>query len=374
MYYYFNWLKSHFYLYMKGPLTEFSIVKTKTEGVTKNFNLADPKERKEYFEAKAGEEIKKLKNYLEENTFIAYFLGKKNSGKGTYTKLMMEIFGVDKIGHISVGDLVRKIYQDIQDENKRKEIVEYLEDHYRGYISIEDAIDALVGKNQKVLLPTEFILTLLKREIDKFDRKAIFIDGFPRDLDQVQYSLYFRDLANYRLDPDLFIGVHIPESVLDERMRNRVICPVCHAPRNLTTLITKEVGYDKENKKYFLKCDNPECRGARMVGKEGDEAGIESIRDRMELDEKLMKKVMSLHGVPKILLRNTVPVESLNKDVDEYEVTPKYDFEYDEKTDKVAVIEKLWIVKEDDGEDSYSLLAAPVVIGLLKQLVKALNL
>ena len=253
---------------MKGPLIGFPIINTKIPDLTRKFNLTDPKERQEYFEAKAGEEITKLKKYLEDNTFIAYFLGKKSSGKGTYTKLMGEIFGADKIGHISVGDLVRQVYKDINDPVKKEEIVEYLEEHYRGYISIEDAIDALVGKNQKVLLPTEFILTLLKREINKFDRKVIFIDGFPRDLDQVQYSLYFRDLANYRLDPDLFVAINIPETVLDERMRNRVVCPICQAPRNLTTFVTKEVGYDKENNKYFLKCDNKECEGARMIGKE----------------------------------------------------------------------------------------------------------
>lgn len=360
---------------MKGPLTEFPIIKTKVQDLTKRFDLNDPKDRKEYFEAKADVEIEKIKKYLEENTFIAYLLGKKNSGKGTYTKLMAEIFGADKIGHISVGDLVRSVYKDISDPQKKAEIVEYLEDHYRGYISVEDAINALIGKNQKVLLPTEFILALLKREIDKFDRKVIFIDGFPRELDQVQYSLYFRDLANYRLDPDLFIAINIPESVIDERMRNRVVCPKCQAPRNLTTFPTKEIGYDKDTREFFLMCDNPECNGARMVGKEGDNAGIESIRERLTIDDNLIKKVMSLHGVPKILLRNAVPVDSIkNNIIDDYEVTPKYVFKYDESTGKTRTDEEAWIVKDDEGVESYSLLAPPVVIGLLKQLVKALNL
>ena len=252
---------------MKGPVNEFPIIKTKMPNLTKRFDLSDPKERKEYFEAKAGPEIAKLKKYFENNTFVAYLLGKKNSGKGTYTKLMAEIFGKDKIGHISVGDLVRETHKIIEDPKERQKLVEYLEQHYRGYISIDDAIDALVGKNQKVLLPTEFILALVKREIDKLDRKAVFLDGFPRDLDQVQYSLYFRDLINYRLDPDIFVAINIPESVLDERMRNRVVCPICQAPRNLTVFATKEVGYDEKTKKFFLICDNPECKGARMVGK-----------------------------------------------------------------------------------------------------------
>ncbi len=360
---------------MKGPLTDFPITKTKIQNLTKRFDLNDPKQRKEYFEAKVGTEINKIKKYLEENTFIAYFLGKKNSGKGTYTKLMAEIFGANKIGHISVGDLVRTVYKDINDPQKREDIVKYLEEHYRGYISVKDAINALIGKNQKVLLPTEFILVLLKREIDKFDRKVVFIDGFPRDLDQIQYSLYFKDLADYRLDPDLFVVINIPESVIDERMRNRVVCPECQAPRNLTTFPTKEIGYDKNSRDFFLICDNPECKGARMISKEGDNAGIESVRERLELDDKLIKKVMSLHGIPKILLRNAVPVSSVKDgDMDDYEITPKYVFKYDEKTGKVTTSEEAWIVKDDEGIDSYSLLAPPVVIGLIKQLVKALNL
>jgi len=288
---------------------------------------------------------------------------------------MAEIFGADKIGHISVGDLVRETHKIIEDPEERKKVLEYLEQHYRGYISLDDAIDALIGKNQKVLLPTEFILALIKREIDKMGRKAVFLDGFPRDLDQIQYSLYFRDLINYRSDPDIFVAINIPESVLDERMRNRVVCPKCQAPRNLTTFPTKEAGYDKETKKFFLKCDNPDCEGARMIGKEGDSAGIESIRERLELDEKLIKKVMTLHGIPKVLLRNAIPVSSIEEGlVDDYEITPKYVFKHDEATGQVTISEEPWIVKDDEGNDSYSLLAPPVVVGLIKQLVKALEL
>jgi len=360
---------------MKGPLESFPVTKTTVSGVTKKFDLNDPKERAEYFEAKVGPEIAKLREYFTDNTFIAYFLGKKNSGKGTYTKLMAEIFGKEKIGHISVGDLVRATYKDISDPEKRKELVEYMEDHYRGFISIEDAINALIGKSQQVLLPTEFILALVKREIDALGRKVIFIDGFPRDLDQVQYSLYFRDLVNYRLDPDIFVAISIPMSVIDERMRNRVTCPKCQTPRNVTTFPTKEAGYDENSKQFFLMCDNPECNGARMVGKEGDDAGIESIRERLELDDKLIAKVLTLHGIPKVLLRNAVPVDSIKDGiVDEYEITPKYVYARDEKTGRVSILEEPWVVKDDEGADSYSLLAPPVVIGLIKQLVQALEL
>ena len=360
---------------MKGPLNEFPIVKTKVPNLDRTFDLNDPKERTEYFEAKVGLEIAKLREFFKNNTFIAYLLGKKNSGKGTYTKLMAEIFGADKIAHISVGDLVRETHKIIQEPAERANIVEYLEENYRGYISIDEAIDALLGKNQKALLPTEFILTLVKREIDRLEKKVIFLDGFPRDLDQVQYSLYFRNLIDYRSDPDIFIAINIPLSVIDERMRNRVICPVCQTPRNLTTMPTKEAGYDEKTGQFFLKCDNPSCNGARMVSKEGDTAGVESIRERLELDDQLIKKVMSLHGIPKILLRNAVPVASIPGGVvDAYEVTPKYIFNLEKNTNKVTIKEEPWIVKDDEGQDSYSLLAPSVVVSLIKQLAQALQL
>lgn len=352
---------------------DFPITKTKVDGLSTKFNLSDPASRKEYFEAKAGEEIKKLKEYFQSNTFVAYLLGKKNSGKGTYTKLMAEIFGADKLAHISIGDLVRAVHIDMEDEAKKKELIDYLKANYRGYISVDDAINALLGRDTKTLLPTEFILALLKQQIDKMPRKTLFIDGFPRDLDQISYSLFFRDLINYRQDPDVFVAISIPESVIDDRMKTRVVCPVCKTPRSLKLFTTKKIGFDKDQNKYYLICDNEACGDARMVGKEGDELGIEAIRDRLELDEKLINKILTLHGVPKVLLRNAIPVDKAAEAVDEYELTPEYYYEQDENGTVVAK-EKPYQVKDDEGIDSYSLLAPPVVVAMIKQLVQALGL
>lgn len=347
------------------------LAKTKKEGLEKTFNLSDPEERKTYFEKKAGEEIKKIRKYLENNTFIAYWLGKKNAGKGTYSKLLMEIFGKDKIGHISVGDVVRDVHSYINDEEKKLELVEYLNKNYRGYISIDDAINALLNRDTKTLLPTEFILALVKKEIDKMPKKTLFIDGFPRELDQVSYSLYFRDLINYREDMDIFVTIDVPEAVIDERMKYRVVCPKCHTPRNLKLFTTQKVEYSEAENKFYLICDNPECGNTRMSAKEGDNLGIETIRERLELDDKLIEKVFSLHGIPKILLRNSVPVEQAKNLVDNYEITPEYVYELDENKN-VKTSEKPWTIKDDDNRDAYSLLAPPVAVSLLKQLVKIL--
>ena len=68
----------------------FPVFSTKSEKY-KKFDLTDAKSRAEYFEYKAGPEIKKLREYLKTNTFVAYFMGKKSSGKGTYAKMFAKL-------------------------------------------------------------------------------------------------------------------------------------------------------------------------------------------------------------------------------------------------------------------------------------------
>ncbi len=353
---------------------EFPYIKTKVGGLNKKFNLNDPKERKQYFNQKVGTEIKLLKKYFKKNTFIAYLLGKKNAGKGVYTKLMIEIFGDDKIGHLSVGDAIRKAGQDLKNRKTKKELLDYLDKNYRGYISIKQAIDILAGRSPTDLMPTEFTLALIKREIDKMDKKTLFIDGFPREIDQVSYSLFFRDLINYREDSDLFIAIDLPESVIDVRMRGRVVCPNCHTPRGIKVLPTKKIGYDENKKEFYLICDNPKCQGARMVSKEGDNLGLEAFRERLDKDQGLIGLAFSLHGVPKILVRNSIPVKIAKQYVDDYEITPEYSYRWDSKKKKVEILEKPWVVKDDQGRKVYSLLAPPPIVTLIKQLTKVLGL
>lgn len=355
---------------------EFPIVGTKVKGLKEEFDINSPQGRNKYFKAKVGTEIAEVKKYLKKgNTFIAYMLGKKNSGKGTYTKLLTEIFGKEYVAHISVGDLIREI--DDWDIFKKTKRYERMKSYYRGYVSWDEAVDAHLGRSQSKLLPDEFILALLKAHIDDLPGKCLFLDGLPRSLDQVSYSLFFRDLINYRDDPDIFVLIDIPESVIAERIKYRTVCPICHTSRNKKLLVTSKIEYDKKTKKFYLLCDNPDCTGngkERMVGKQGDELGLDPIRERLDNDEKLLKETFGLHGVPKILLRNHVPVDESKKYFDEYEITPEYGFKWNSKKGEVEVTEKPWSVKDDNGKKCYSLLAAPVVVAFVKQLVEALEL
>ncbi len=349
---------------------EFPIFKTKVEN-DRPFNLSDPKERKEYFEFKAGEEIRGIKKFLEKNTFVIYLLGKKSAGKGTYSKMVSEIIDPENIDHFSIGDMIREVDKELSDVSKREDLISFLEKNYRGWNSLEEIIAIMEGRSTQKLLPTDLILTLVKREIEKRGRKAIFIDGFPRNMDQISYSLFFRDLIGYREDADIFALIDVPEQVISERVIWRRICPECNTSRNLKLLPSSEIGYDKEKEEFFLLCDNPGCKEVKMIRKEGDEKGIEPIRERLDLDEKLIKQAFNLYGVPKILLRNSIPVEEAEKYVSPYELTPEY--QYTQKEGKVEVIEKPWTIKDDNGKESYSLLAPPVVLSFIKQLFEILK-
>ena len=356
---------------MKG--LEFPIIGTKVKGLNKKFDINSPDGRKVYFEAKVGDEIKKISKYLNKRTFIAYMLGKKGSGKGTYSKLLTEIFGEDKMATVSVGDLVRSI--DDWDSFIKTDKYKKMKRYYRGYISFEAAVDALRGRSTSKLLPSEFILALLKAHIDEIPNKSVFIDGLPREMDQISYSLYFRDLIAYRDDPDIFVLIDIPESVIDARIKTRVVCPLCNLSRNLKLLPTKNIGYDKETGKFFLYCDNKDCSGCAneiLKGKEGDDRGIEPIRERLDKDENILRSAFSLHGIPKILLRNHIPAAEVSKYYDSYELTPEFNFTIG-KDGRIQTTEKPWTVKDDNGTESHSLMAAPVVVAFIKQLADILE-
>lgn len=353
---------------------EFPVYKTKTPNVTEKFNLDDPVDRHRYFEAKAGPEIEKLRDWLSHNSFVGFLLGKKGSGKGTYTKMFMEIFGAEHVAHISVGDLVRSVHKDLADPTKKQQLMEFLQKRYRGFISIDKIFDVIEGRDVTTLLPTEVILALVEREIDRIGRKSVFIDGFPRNLDQVSYSLYFRALIGYRNDPDFFVFIDVQEQVIKERLATRVICPKCQTSRNIKLLRTNQVGYDSDNNQFYLICDNPSCEPTRMMGKESDDQGLELLRDRIEADEEVMKTLLKLQGVPKILLRNSLPVEKALEFVDDYEITPSYRYQWDQNSKAVKIFEEPWTVKDESGVDSYSLLAPPVTVTLIKQIAQVLGL
>lgn len=357
---------------MKG--IDFPIFKTKVDGVNQKFDLNDPDSRKEYFTAKAGLEIGKLKKYLESNTFITFLIGKKNSGKGTYSKLFAEVVGEEHVDHLSVGDIVRDVHKNISADEGKHRLVAFLESNYRGHMSLKDALEAFVNKDQSRLIPSEFILALVKYEISQRPKKAIFIDGFPRALDQISYSLFLKELIGYRDDPDFFVFIDLPESVIEARIKSRRICPKCQTSRNLTLLPTKYIGYEESSGEFYLMCDNPSCEKIKMVAKEGDELGLEPIRERLETDDQVFRRLLEIEGIRKFYLRNSLPAAHALEYVDDYELTPTYRYKYHPDTKKVEILEEPWVINDENGIPSHSLLSAPVALSLIKQTAEVLGL
>ncbi len=352
---------------------DFPLIPLKNRGDNNVFDLTKREERRAYFDLKVGDEIKELRKFMRKNKFMAYLLGKKQAGKGTYSKLFIEALGLEKdsdmlFKHLSVGDIIRDLDIIKEDRKAKSELIAYMKDNYRGFLSLDEILESFYNRDTKGLLPSEFILTLLKREIDRYQNISLFIDGFPRSFDQLNYALYFKELINYRDDNDLFILFDVAENIINERIKFRRICPKCHNSYNLKLNPTSKVGYDKSKDEFYLLCDNPSCNNARCVTKEGDELGIETIRERIDTDDKLIRMAFKLAGIDKILLRNSVPVDKAREYYDDYEITPAFSFVYDEKNDKVNGKKSEWIVEDDNGIASYSLMPATVVSIMIIQL------
>ncbi len=351
---------------------DFPLFNSKALATGRTYDLNDAVGRREYFADKLGSKLDDIKEFLDRNTFVGFMLAKKSAGKGTYSKMFAELVGEDRVAHISVGDIVRYVHKMVESDPLEKDkLIHYLTSNYRGFITVDECVEALLGRSQDKLIPTEFILALVKREVEKIGRKAVFIDGFPRTLDQISYSLYFRSLINLRDDPDFFVMIDIPETIIDERMKYRVVCPLCNTSRNLKLLPTKFVEYDKTTQKFHLLCDNKACEGysrIRLVAKEGDDKGIEPLRERLALDGKLMEMAMTLQGIPRIMVRNAIPVDKVADYAEPYEITPAFSYEYDEKTGQVITKQEPWVVKDDEGNDCNSLLAPPALLSLMFQL------
>jgi adenylate kinase family enzyme len=349
---------------------DFPIFNSKELSDGRTYNLTHPPERLQYFHAKLGTKIDDVKEFLDNHSFVSYMLAKKLAGKGTYAKMVEEILGPERFCHISVGDVVRGAHKTLESNECSKDLYSYLEKNYRGFISLEDAVEALLNRSQdKVSVPSELLLALLKYEIEKVGSKGLFIDGLPRNLDQVSYSLYFRDLINFRDDPDFFVFIDVPMEIIRSRVENRVICPICQTSRNITFNPTKFVRYDETTSEFYFLCDSSSCSGygtARYMAKEGDTAGIEFIKERLDSDGALMEKAYALQGIPKVLVRSAIPVDVAYEYVEEYEIQPA--FTYKLEGSEVLVIPQPWKFKDDAGVESYTVFAATYVVNMFSQI------
>lgn len=346
-----------------------SYINSKELGSNLSYDLTKPAERYKYFHNKLGKEIDDIKKFLEGNTFVGFLLAKKGAGKGTYSKMFEEVFGSDRFAHISVGDVVRDVHSILSNKEHAIELKDYLIKNYRGFISLDDAIESFLNYSQDKLITSEFILTIVKREVEKTGRRGLFIDGIPRDLDQISHALFFRDLINFRNDPDFFVVLDVPESVIEERINYRRICPLCNTSKNIKLNPTKFVRYDKKDEEYCLLCDNRDCVGyekEKLVLKKGDDRGLELIRERLDRDGALIEHAKKIVGIPVIFIPGAVPVDLARDFYDDYELNPE--FIYTGEGKNLNIERKSWVVEDDNGVKHHVLMAATVVLSLIKNI------
>jgi adenylate kinase len=154
------------------------------------------------------------------------FVGPQGCGKGTQAKMIAEKKG---ICHISTGDLLRAVEGDLKEE-----------------------VEAYT--NEGNLVPDELIVRILKERISQEDcRGGLILDGFPRNLNQVEELRKITDI-----DKVVEISISDEESV--RRISGRRGCKNCGAIYNVNSSPVPEVKgvCDKCGGELFQRADDNE--------------------------------------------------------------------------------------------------------------------
>ena len=331
----------------------------------------------DYFERRLGDKLDKLKDYVNGNGFVLFFLAKKLAGKGTYTKVLQELTN-GKIEHISIGDLVREAEAKAKDSKKRQEFIEELKNYYKGDLQLEEVADLYANQNvENKLLPTDTITALIEMSAMKEHfGKPMVIDGFPRGMDQVSLSLEMQKNFIEKNIPAAFVEIDCPDDVLAQRWIYRRSCPECSTPRNIKLLLTKDIEYDKETGEFHLICDNASCEGkrVRMIQKQADDQGPDALKEKQQLMVEIMKAVREKAGGNHIVIHNSVPVDEATEEMLKEDFTDEAELSWDEE--KQEVVRKFGPMRatDDQGREVYSRWPEAVVVELVEKLVSWLKI
>ena len=160
-------------------------------------------------------------------------MGAPGSGKGTYAKMLKDIFAVP---HISTGDMFRK--------------------------AISEGTE--IGKLAKSLIddgnfvPDEVTNEIVKQRLKLDDCKNGFLlDGYPRNLNQAK--VFTEILKELNIDLDAVINLNVPDEEIIIRIVNRRLCSNCGAGYNIVTLPPKQEGIcDLCNSPLYTRADDNE--------------------------------------------------------------------------------------------------------------------
>lgn len=123
--------------------------------------------------------------------------GAPGSGKGTYSDMIVEKYGM---GHISTGDVLRA---EIKNETELGKVAQ-------GYIS------------QGQLIPDELMIDILAKVYDEQPAgKGVIFDGFPRTIAQAEALKKMLEERGH--DMGMMVELIVEEDVLMARLLNRAI-------------------------------------------------------------------------------------------------------------------------------------------------------
>src|SRR5947209_158223 len=136
-------------------------------------------------------------------------LGPPGAGKGTQAKRLEGLLGLP---HVASGDIFRDIRRD--NSPLAQEVKRYMD----------------AGQ----YVPDDLTIRLVLDRLRKPDaRRGFLLDGFPRTKPQAE--ALDEEMAKDGKHLDCAVYITAPTDVLVERLRERIICPQCHAIYNLST-------------------------------------------------------------------------------------------------------------------------------------------
>jgi adenylate kinase len=162
-------------------------------------------------------------------------LGPPGVGKGTQAE---KLSGKIKIPHIATGDMLR------ENLSQRTEL----------------GLKAKSYMDRGILVPDNLVIQMVKERLKREDCKNGFIlDGFPRTINQA-------DEISKDLKIDRVLNLHVPDTIVVERIGRRRVCSKCNFAYHLDFIKPNREGFcDRCNSDlYQREDDKPEAIKKRL--------------------------------------------------------------------------------------------------------------
>jgi adenylate kinase len=203
-------------------------------------------------------------------------LGPQGSGKGTQAKLLTEELG---LVYLEMGEILRKMA--VSQDSLGKKIADFQKEG----ILVNDQI---MAETLKIYLTADNLL------------KGIILDGFPRNLSQI--NLLEERLKDFQaiIDKVIFLNISVEESI--RRLTARRVCPKCGRNFNLLTMVPK-----KENL----------CDDCNIVLVKRNDENDSVIRKRLEIYQTETLPVIDYYRQKGILLEvnGEQSVEAIHQEI-----------------------------------------------------------